>query len=285
MNIIELFENSGIYKEDLRQFTFEDTVKAKKQFEIETSTDRNLVGNFDTDLILAMNEFPKELLFIVNNRVLYNLFAKKNYSRNRFNANNAVSVPDEAIKAFVSRFLTADLGLFIEKKMDENNFETIGDILVVKEFFPQQSLDLINQKISEKFDFIFNTISVNLSSTDANQSISFIKYWTFYALVSNFRSVDNDLKIKSLHEKITNHLLRADFKENFVPSAVISMGSYNAIDPLLNSKLRISKELFESKADAEVARSGDSGGMSVWGIITIIAIVLRVILMIARMSR
>jgi len=115
MNIIELFENAGIYRENLKEFTFDDTVKVQKQFEIERTQNPNLDLSLQSNLILAINEFPKELLFISNHRILYNFFAKKNHSRNRFSSDNNVSVSLDAVKSFIERFLSEEIDSFLIK--------------------------------------------------------------------------------------------------------------------------------------------------------------------------
>ena len=117
MNLIELFENAGIYRANLKQFTFEDTIKVKQQFEIVRSNNPNIEAKVADDLILAMNEFPKELLFISNNRILYNFFSGKNHSRNRFSSDNAVAVNVDALKAFIERLLSKPLDDFFEQKL------------------------------------------------------------------------------------------------------------------------------------------------------------------------
>lgn len=283
MNIIELFENAGIYRENLSEFTVEDTVKAKKQFDIELAQKPGPDPNLANNLILAMNDFSKELLFISNNRRIYNLFAKKNHSRYRFSSDNIVTVSNEDIKAFIDRFLSEDLDLFFDQKMAQNQFEDIDDLLEIKEYLPQNSLDKLNQKISEKFDFILSVMNEGLSvGDDEYMSIYFIRFSSFYLLVSKFRSPEFDTKIRLIYDKMSGSQVKAGVKSMFLNPMIIAMGNYNALDVELDKTLKKNKEAIESIVEKSESRGS---GMSTWSIIAIIIVVIRVILLMARLGR
>ncbi|MFH7011635.1 hypothetical protein ACHRV5_07150 [Flavobacterium sp. FlaQc-52] len=284
MNIIELFENAGIYRTNLREFNPEDIAKIEKQFEIERAQHSNLDSSVASNLILAMNEFPNELLSISNNRILYNLFSKKNYSRNRFSSDNAVSVSLEAVKVFIIRFLSEALTLFIEERMAQNDFEAIEDILMVKEYLPEESLDLLRERVTGKLDFVLDKLDQNFSMGDHNiKSIYFIKFRPFYALLANFKSVDTDMKIRLLQKKITSPILNQEIKSIFTEATIIAMSNYNALNPELDSFLKANREkLTESY---ETTSSSSDSGMSPWAIVGIIVLVLRVIFFIARLAK
>ncbi|MEN2403030.1 hypothetical protein GKZ90_0024805 [Flavobacterium sp. MC2016-06] len=285
MNIIELFENAGIYSADLKEFNFEDIEKIKRQFENEKFNHQNLERNYAEDLILAINKFPNELLFIVNNRVLYNFFAKKDYSRNRFSSNNALSVSLENVKEFIDRLLSEEINTFINQKMADNSFENIEYLLIAKEYLPQKSLDILSQKVTEKLDFVSERIKDNLLIVDNDiVSIYFIKFSPFYTLLSQFRSAEIDAKIKLFNQKISSPHLRPEMKSVFASSIIIAMGNYDAIDPELNNTLKSNREeVANVMIEKEPSRS--DSGMSLWAIIGIFLVVFRLIFLLVRCSR
>jgi hypothetical protein len=285
MNIIELFEKAGIYKENLKEFTFEDTVKVKQQFEIERNVNSNLSNSVEADLILAMNEFPKELLFISNNRILYNFFSKKNYSRNRFSSDNAVSVGTDAVKAFIDKFLVTELDLFFDVNCTQNKFEQLDDLLIVKEYFPQNSLDKLSQKAIEKLDFILDKINTYFSvGGNDSSSIYFTKYRSFYSFISHFRSVEMDQKVKSISDKMNGPQINEIVKMMLLNDMTVAMANYQAIDPVLDRMLKARREKITVE-EVDRGSAGRNSGMSTWSIVAIVIVVIRLILLMARLGR
>lgn len=282
MNIIELYENAGIYRENITEFTFDDTVKVQKRFEIERTHNPNLSPSLQQDLIKAMNEFPKELLFISSNRILYNFFAKTNYSRNRFSSDHSVSVTNEAVKSFISMFLSADLDGFFEEKIAQNRFDDVEDFLAVKDYLPETSLNALSQFIDDKFDAVLNIITNN-PSQESTLSFNFIKHRSFYDLLSHFRSSKNDERIRTLLNTMTSTLVDFNIKSVFLNQMMIAMGNYKAVDNDLASTLKFNKD--QTLANTQKIGSSSSSALSTGGTIVLIIIVIRIILLMVRCSR
>jgi hypothetical protein len=276
MNIIELFENAGIYKENLSSFSHEDIIKVKKQFDTERSQDPSLDVNLADNLILAINEFPKELLFISNNRILYNFFSKKNYSRNRFNSDFALSINDEQVKSFINRFLYRDLDLYFDECLAQNRFDNIEDLLVAKEYLPEESMENLGKKIAEKLDFTIAKTNENPNLSNVSDAIQYLKYRSFYVLVSHFRSVETDKRIKAIYNKIfglhKNSSVRIEFEEPMINGLV----NYKAVDQGLNAHFRSNKDRLEAEND-KISDTGRSSGISGWSAFFIIIVILRLI--------
>ncbi|KRB54837.1 hypothetical protein [Flavobacterium sp. Root186] len=285
MNIIELFENAGIYRENLSGFSIEDSEKVKKQFEIERSQNLNLDQNVADNLISAINQFPKELLFISNNRILYNFFSKKNYSRNRFITDYSISVSEENVKSFIDSFLSRDLDAFFDQSIAQNKFDIIDDLLNVKEYLPQNSLDSLDQKLSAKLDFIVNKFDENPSLSSGTETIEFIKYRSFYSLLSHFRSAENDKKVRAIYSKMSGSIVNAGVRNEFLNPMVSSMVNYKPLDYELSNSIRSHKDRIDAENDKEYSSSSSSGGMSTWSIIAIVIVVIRLIMLMARLGR
>lgn len=283
MNIIELFENAGIYTENLRTFTPNDTVKVRKQFENERAQNPNLEANIADNLILAMNEFPRELLFISRNRILYNFFSKKNYSRNRFTSDVIISATHQEIKSFIDKFLSKDLDLFFEKDLAQNKFENIDDLLIVKEYLPQNSLDRLSRKVTAKLDSVISIIDANPSLSNGTDQIDFLKYRSFYVLLSQFRSEENDQKIKQIYDKVRSLIVLASVRNQFLDPMISAMSNYKAVDYQLSKIFQDHKDRVEALVQKHAAK--ESSGMSTWSVIAIIVVVIRLILLLARLGR
>lgn len=282
MNSIELFEKSSLYRENLKEFSFDDRVKVQKQFEVERVHNPNLSSSIQQDLLLAMNNFPKELLFISNHRILYNFFAKTNHSRNRFSADNSVSVDIESVKLFIERFLKTDLDAFFEEKIKQNRFEDIDDFLTVKDFLPDSSLQNLSLKLDEKLDRVLDSISKNPSQEEFFNFI-FIRHRSFYHLLSHFRSSKKDKKIQSLLNTMTSTLVNEHIKSIFLHQMMIAMGNYKAVDSDLASTLKFNKD--QIIANTQKTSSSSSSALSTGGTIALAIIVIRIILLMIRCSR
>ncbi|MBP1222194.1 hypothetical protein [Flavobacterium sp. 1355] len=283
MNIIELFEYSGIYSENLRGFTPEDVIKVKKQFDIEQSQNPGINRDVADNLILAINENPRELLFISNNRILYNFFSGKNYSRNRFSSDNSVSVSAEAIQLFIKKYLEKDLDSFFDKSLESNKFESIDDLLIVKEYLPQSLIDTLGLKLSNKLDEILEKMSSDSSLRDSFSSISFIQQKSFYDLVSHFRSEEMDQKIKAINNKVSSPLVDVRIKNQLLNPVMTAMANYKPVDPGFANLLTVNRNMVY--AETESVSNSSSGGMSPWTYVVIGIIVLRLILLMARCGR
>jgi hypothetical protein len=283
MNIIELFEYSGIYSENLRAFTPEDVIKVKKQFDIEQSQNPNINRDVADNLILAMNENPRELLFISNNRILYNFFSGKNYSRNRFSSDNSVSVSAEGIQLFIKEYLEKDLDSFFDKSLENNKFESIDDLLIVKEYLPQSLIDTLGIKLSDKLDAILDKMSSDTSLRDSFSSISFVQQKSFYDLASHFRSEKMDAKIKAIINKVSSPLVDQRIKHQLLNPVMTSMANYKPVDIGFANLLTANRNMVY--AETESVSNSSSGGMSPWTYVVIGIIVLRLILLMARCGR
>lgn len=282
MNIIELFEKASIYIENQSGFTFEDTLKVQKQLEVERTNNPNLDTNVATNLILAMNENPNELLFISNNRILYNFFAKTNHSRNRFLSDAKISSSNEAIQNFIEKYLNNDLESYFDEKISKNRFEELDDFLTVKEYLPQNSLNKLSTKLAEKFDTVLDAIEKN-PSYESFSAFTFIKQRSFYDLLSQFKSVDNDRRVKELLNLMTSTLVSLDIKIGYLNPMMLAMGNYKPVNNDLANLLKSNKDETEVRTQKTSSSSGSS--MSTWSVIALVIIVIRLILLMARCSR
>jgi hypothetical protein len=234
-------------------------------------------------LILAINENPRELLFISNNRILYNFFSGKNYSRNRFSSDNSVSVSPESIQLFIKKYLEKDLDTFFDKSLNANRFESIDDLLIVKEYLPQSLIDTLGLKLSNKLDEILEKMSSDSSLRDSFSSISFIQQKSFYDLVSHFRSEEMDQKIKAINNKVSSPLVDVRIKNQLLNPVMTAMANYKPVDPGFANLLTVNRNMVY--AETESVSNSSSGGMSPWTYVVIGIIVLRLILLMARCGR
>ncbi|WP_035646746.1 hypothetical protein [Flavobacterium sp. ASV13] len=284
MNIIELFENAGIYKANIQSFSAEDIEKARRQFEIERSGNTNVQPDLGSNLVLAIENYANQLLFISNNRILYNFFSKKNYSRNRFITDHPISSSKEDVRVFIDKFLSKDLDAILEYYISNNRFDNIDDLFEVKEYLPESSLDKLSNKVSEKLDYAIQTVNGNLQPAAISETVEFLKYRSFYILVSHFRSAEKDEKIRAVYNKVYNLHSNSVVRHELLNPMISSLINYNAVDSDLNNLFRKNKNQLDA-AQERVDNASSSSGFSGWSIVVIIIVIIRVILLIARLGR
>lgn len=278
MNIIELFENANV-KNTTSTYTSDDNVKVRQQFDIEKNQNPSIDSNVASNLILAMTNHTNELNFIANNRILYNFFSKRNLSRDKFNP-SGISANSENVKSFINEFLSKDLTTFFDEKMEQNKFDELDDLLQEKANLPQNVLDKLNLKITEKFDKVISLLN-DFDSNNFTQ-INFLKHRSFYDLLTHFKSQENDEKIKSILIKMrtSSHFVGS---QDFNDAMMLSMANYKPVDNDLTTTLKNNKD----EAFNRNLKTSSSGGsaMSIGTVIIIGIIVIRLILVMVRCNR
>lgn len=280
MNIIELFEELKIDKNNVVLFSPEDIIRVEKQINVEKRINTDIDVNVANNLILALKEYREELYFLVNNRILYNLFSKKNYSRNSFRYQQK-EYDSEKIQSFINEFLKDDLVLFFDQNLSQNKFDAISDILDFKNCFPEDALFQLNKKLSGKLDVILS--SLNQDKLQNISVISYIEYRSFYVLLSYFSSVEMDDKIRSL-VNIVSARYNANKLSDFYMTCIMSMEAYVAYDPYLTDILVGNREAVLANNSDRHSSSSDSSGISGKTIFFIVLALIKMLALFAKCS-
>ncbi|WP_316634354.1 hypothetical protein [uncultured Flavobacterium sp.] len=279
MNIIELFEELKIDKNNILLFSPEDIIRVEKQVNVEKRINPGIDVNVANNMILALKEYRKELYFIVSNRILYNLFSKKNYSRHNFPSPQR-EYDCEKIQSFINKFLNDDLVLFFDQNLSQNKFDFITDIFDFKDCFPEDALFQLNKKLNGKLD----SILVNLSQNNSQNmvAISYVEYRSFYVLLSYFSSIEMDNKIRSL-VNIVSERYNANKLSDFYMTCISSMQGYVAYDPSLTDILVSNREAVVSNS-SDRDSSSSSGGVSGKTIFFMILAAIKILSLFAKCS-
>lgn len=279
MNIIELFEELKIDKSNILLFSPEDIIRVEKQVNVEKRINPDIDVNVANNLILALKDYRQELYFIVSNRILYNLFSKKNYSRHNFPSPQR-EYDSEKIQSFINQFLNDDLVLFFDQNLSQNKFDFINDIFDFKDCFPEDALFQLNKKLNGKVD----SILVNLTQNNSQNmpAIVYVQYRSFYVLLSYFSSIEMDDKIRSL-VSIVSERYNANRLSDFYMTCISSMQGYVAYDPSLTDVLVSNREAVFSNSIDRGSSSGSSG-MSGKSIFFILLAVLKILFLFGKCS-
>lgn len=269
MNIIELFENLNINKDKTLNFSLDEIIRIEKQINVEKKLNPDVDVNVASNLVEALRNYPKEFQFIANDRILYNFFSKKSYYRDHFPKQN-IEVDKENVLSFIGKFLEEDLSLFFDRKLIENKFEDMHDLLRFKEYFPEDILFKVGKKGEAKLDFALS----NLHSANVNYSkILYIKEVSFYLFLSHFSTLELDDKVKSLLNVVVD-IYNVDKRSEFAGTTMISMSNYTAFDDDLAETLEGNKKVVQSNINGRTESSSNSSSGFSWKTFLIVIFVL-----------
>jgi hypothetical protein len=269
MNIIELFENLNIDKSSLLQITSEEIIRIEKHVNVEKKINPDIDVNVANNLIEALKKYPSEFQFIANNRILYNFFSKKSYYRDSFPSQN-IEVDNERVKTFLENYLLDDLLLFFDKKSIENKFEEMNDLLVYKEYFPEELLYKVSKRAEGKLDFVLSVLNANEQNYFP---ILFAKQASFYTFLSHFASTEIDDKVHYLLNEIVD-IYNVTKTSEFASSIMISMANYHSFDEELMDTIASNKRIVQDNIDGREGKSSSSGLRFSWRVFAIILFVL-----------
>lgn len=254
MNIIELFEKLGLNNDKVVQFSQEEIIRIEKQVNVEKKINPDVDVNVAENLIDALKKYPQEFNFIVNNRYLYNFFAKTDYYKDKF-SKEEIYIVEDAVKRFISNYLEEDLTLFFDKNIMLNQYNKVNDLLTYKKYFPEDLLHNLEKKANVKLEYALRTLE---NGRSGYSSILYIKNANFYEFLSHFASLEMDQNINVLLGYIVD-IYNIDKKSEFAGSTMIAMNNFNAFDEeLIDVLSKNSKIVRDNKSGSNVGGSGFS---------------------------
>jgi hypothetical protein len=269
MNIIELFENLNIDKSSLLQITSEEIIRIEKHVNVEKKINPDVDINVANNLIEALRNYPSEFQFIANSRVLYNFFSKKSYYKDAF-PKETIEIGEERVKLFIEKYLQDDLTTFFDKKLTENKYDEMNDILEYKNYFPEEMLFRLANRAEGKLDFVLSS----LHSKETNYfPILYITRAHFYTFLSHFVNTDIDDKVHFLLNEIVD-IYNVTKSSQFAEGIMISMSNYNSYDEELMDTIASNKRIILDNIEGRQGKSEKSGSGFSWRVFVIILFIL-----------
>lgn len=249
MNIIALFDQLQIDRLEFLELSSEKISSIENKLNEARITNSAIDNSTATNFLEALYKYPKEFQYIVNDRNLFNFFAKTNLSSNQFNAQN-IPLNEEKMLFFMDLFLKKDITLFYNEKMAQNQFEEITFFLENKTLFPQDLLMLWNNEALSKIDFALARIHGSINQTAA---IDYVKNRSFYDFLSHFSSIEMDEKVRLLLFKI-DKIYQKNKRLGFAHETLFAMSYYQPAEADFKNELMQGKSKVENKSSDSTTR-------------------------------
>ncbi len=249
MNIIALLESISLDKSEINSLTKTDFTRIKKQLVAQKELHPEIEDADITKLLKALKTNPDSFRAVLNNRILFNFFANKEYPRSHF-TNELASVEIEKVTLFVQQFLGEELKSFFIKNLETNTFEKIGVLAEAQKYFPDHLNFSIKQYALDKLD---DAISVLKPPYGNFSKVLFIKDRQFFTFLNQIKDLEIEQKVKDLFEAITT-IYNLDSNSELANKTFLAMNSFTAFDDDFTQKIRRNKDIADTKFEAYIPK-------------------------------
>ncbi|MGC4040986.1 MAG: hypothetical protein QM710_09455 [Flavobacterium sp.] len=249
MNIIALLEQISLDKSKIGILSREDFAQIKQQL-TELRELNPEVGELETEQLLkALKSHPDTFQAVLNNRILFNFFTKKDLARKHF-TNEHAAVENEKVRSFVQAFFGEELNLFFNQNLDANTFAEISSLAEAHNYLPDHLNFSLRQHSLDKLDDAI----VALKPPYGNLSkVLYIRDGYFFAFLNQIKNEEIELKVTELFDTVSN-FLRQDPNSELANKTFLAMNNYNALDPEFSKKIKSRKEFADTKFDAHIRK-------------------------------
>lgn len=246
MNIIALLESISLDKSRIGSFSKEDYTQIKNQLVAQMEANPEISVADVNQLLKALKE-PDALQAVLNNRILFNFFAKKDYPRERF-SDQFATVDTMKVKAFVADYFGEDLKAFFIKNLESNNFSEISQLVEARNYFPDTINFILRQQGLNKLDDAI----LGLTPPYSNLSkLLFVKDGHFFAFLNQVKDQEIEHKIIELSDTIAE-IYKVDYNSEIANKTYVAMNNYSAFSIDLAKKIKSNKETAETRVDAHI---------------------------------
>ena len=249
MNIIALLESISFDKSKIGNFSKEDFTQIKKQLVAEKESNPEIKDSYITQLLKALKSHAEAFQAVLNNRILFNFFAKKDYPRKHFTDEFAF-VETEKVKSFVQLFLSEELYAFFNQNLESDKFNEISHLIEAKNYFPDNLNFILRQHSLDKLD---EAIAILKPPYGNIFKILYIKDSHFFTFLNHIKDQEIERKIKDLLDATTN-IYKLDQNSELANKTFLAMNNYAAFDAALSQKIKSNKDISETKFEAYIPK-------------------------------
>lgn len=249
MNIIALLDSISLDKSRIGDFSREEYTQIKKQLVAQKEVNPNIEDSDIAQLLKALKAHPDSFRAVLNNRRLFNFFAKKDYPRKDF-INELEAVDTEKVKSFVQLFLGEELNLFFSQNLEANKFDEISPLAEARNYFPDNLNFALKQHSLDKVE---DAIAVLKPPFGNLSKILYIKDGSFFSFLNQIKDAEIELKIKELLDSVM-HICRLDNNSELANKTFLAMNNYSALDDDFSQKIKRNKDIGDTKFEAHIKK-------------------------------
>jgi hypothetical protein len=249
MNIIALLESISLDKSEINSLTKTDFTRIKKQLVAQKELNPEIEDADITKLLKALKTNPESFQAVLNNRILFNFFANKEYPRSHF-TNELSIVEIEKVRLFIQQFLGEELNSFFIKNLETNTFERISVLAEAQKYFPDHLNFSIKQYTLDKLD---DAISILKPPYGNFSKVLYIKDRHFFIFINQIKDLEIEQKVKDLFETIST-IYNQDSNSELANKTFLAMNSFVAFDDDFTQKIRKNKDIADTKFEAYIPK-------------------------------
>lgn len=240
MNIIEIAVLLSVDTSRIGSYTAEDFADMANKLELEKHKYPNLSDESISQFYNALRNQPIPFQAVMNNRVLFNFFAKKNLSKKQFQEETTID-NKEAVKGFIQMYLIDGLNPYVYDKIHANDFQEIALLTEAHELLPDRISEKIMYYATEKLDLANRTLKPPFGDFS---KILFIKDAHFFTFLNGLKNETIEEKVKTFFTTVMNMYI-ADKTSELAKRTFTAMKNYQAIDDTLSKNIGMLKESAE----------------------------------------
>ena len=249
MNSIALLELISLDKSKIGNFSKEEYTQIKKELVAQKETHPEIEDSDITQLLKILKTHSEAFQVILNNRILFNFFAKKEYPRSYF-TNEIPDVETEKVKTFIQSFFAEELNTFFIQNFEVNKFEELELLVESKDYFPDHLIFTLRQHALDKLD---NAITALKPPYGNLSTVLYIKNSSFFTFLSTIKNEEIEQKVKQLLETLTA-IYKMDYSSELANRTFAAMNSYAALDPDFAQKIKSNKNISDANFGTHIPK-------------------------------
>ncbi|WP_445453343.1 hypothetical protein [Flavobacterium sp. 25HG05S-40] len=249
MNSIALLELIALDKSKIGNFSKEEYTQIKKELVAQKETHPEIEDSDITQLLKILKTHSEAFQVILNNRILFNFFAKKEYPRSYF-INEIPAVETEKVKAFVQNFFTEELNTFFIQNFETNKFEELELLVESKDYFPDHLIFTLRQHVLDKLDDAITALKPPYGNLSR---VLYIKNSSFFTFLSSIKNEEIEQKVKQLLETVTA-IYKMDYSSELANRTFAAMNNYVAFDSDFTQKIKSNKNISDANFGTHIPK-------------------------------
>jgi len=240
MNIIEIATLLSVETSKIGLYTAEDFAEMANKLELEKHNHSKLTDEAISKFYNALRNHALPFKAVMNNRALFNFFAKKNLSKKQFQ--EEVEVHDkQVVKDFIQSYLMDEINPLVYDKIHADEFQEIALLTEAHELLPDRVSEKMMYYAAEKLDLANRALKPPFGDFS---KILYIKDAHFFTFLNGLKSEAIEEKVKAFFTTVMNMYI-SDKSSELAKRTFTAMKNYQAIDETLSKNIGMLKESAE----------------------------------------